>query len=251
MAAALPVIGHRLPEEIAHDARRDLPGFGHIARRRDVRCPAPASRFRIDMADAVLVQVREEIVCVPCRCAVSRMRVARPECQPQPALQFVRMLAEDTADFEHGGVGARIVHRPVVPRIHMPTEHDIPIFPRTGEVCGERGDGSPSGLDVRLQAHGDSPLLQESLERVAVLLANGDCRDLREIGNRLRGRGAPDGGDNHLVQPLRIDADHPYRACTVGRKRRPRPSQTIHQDDRAARVLIPRNLPSSFPCRRR
>ena len=115
VAAALPMIGHRLSEQIAHDTGCDLPRLCHVSRRRDIRCPHAAGGFGVDVADTVIVEISEEIVRVPRRRPVPRVRVAGPEGEPQPASQLTLVLAEDAPDFEHRRVGAGIVHRPVMP----------------------------------------------------------------------------------------------------------------------------------------
>jgi hypothetical protein len=75
-----------LPGDLADSrARRSRPSSAIVLASLRIVAPMPPTRIDVDVADAAVVEVGPEVVGVPGRAGVARVRVARPEGEAQPA----------------------------------------------------------------------------------------------------------------------------------------------------------------------
>jgi len=76
------------------------------------------------MRDAAPVEIAPVLIDIPGGAGIAAMRVAGPEADAQAAPQGFRPRRKQSHGFQHGGIGAAIVHHAVIPGVVMAREQD-------------------------------------------------------------------------------------------------------------------------------
>lgn len=202
----LPIL---LPHRLGCE-REQLMGRKRIGQDRVAR---GAHGVDVHMRDAPPVEVTEPGVSIPGRARVAAVRMAGPEAEPETAPELVAPGREQARNFQHGGIGAAVVHHAEVPGVMMAGEQDEAVVGRVGRVqIGFKDRGlAPAGIDLGEQGGLDVLSAQDTrLQGIAIRLADAQHDGLRQQV-ALRGRGAaPHRRDAHLVKVLqRRDVDLP------------------------------------------
>ena len=105
------------------------------------------------MRRAVIPQILKMVVRIPGRARVLALGVAGPERDPKPPGQLVLSLCHQPGAFDHGGVGAAVVHCAVIPGIDVPGEENVLVALRAFQVRDQKRAFSPFIYHRGLHSH--------------------------------------------------------------------------------------------------
>ena len=164
-----------------------------------------ARRIDIHMGDAAPLEIVEMRVGVPGRPRIAPMRMAGPEADAQAPPPGAAPLGHQPRRFQHGGVGAAIIHHAVIPGVVMAgEEHEGRILAAgTVELGDEERRLAPARIDLGMERDRDLAAAGELRPQgLAIGLGDGAGDGRGHLGERLVRGAAPDGRDAHLVEML-------------------------------------------------
>ena len=197
-----------LPRDLLHDVRAEVARLGHGDGLGHQCRTLGAHAIHVQVEHAMLVEVSPAMVRVPGGAAVPGVGMARPEGQPQVASQALLPGGEDATDLHLRRVARPVVHRAVVPGVHVAAHEDeIAVSPGRAEVRDEQRESAPARVHLGAEANPHGTPAQRLTEEAATLAIDGDDGSLGEQAGVLGRGGAPDDGGDHLVHLVPTGVD--------------------------------------------